>query len=295
MNNNKTIKVLLASPSYDGRFDVRFMTSLFYTQQECIKNNIILLPYFLCYDSLIQRARNEYFHCANTSDVDVLFFIDSDIGWEAKDFIKLVLSEHDMIGATYRKKQDIPELYAFKALEDPIEKSGYKLKPDENGILEVFGLGCGFLKISKNCFKQLWENENEFYLEKNNSHEKPIKIKNICDCVVSENNHFISEDIVMCNKWRKLGNKVYLDTNINCTHVGYKEYSPENLKNWLSNWETTLSSQKEEINNQEFSDKQENEFVKKIEKYFSNDLENDNNSNQNINNIKIENDIFNVL
>lgn len=295
MNNNQPIKVLLAAPSYDGRYDVRFMTSLFYTQEECRKNNITILPYFLCYDSLIQRARNEYFHSAYVSNVDVLFFIDSDIGWEPQDFIKLVLSDHDMIGGTYRKKQDSPPLYAFKALEDDGEKSGYKLKPDKNGILEVFGLGCGFLKISKNCFKQLYETEKNFYTEKIDFDEKPTKIKNICECVINEKNYFISEDILMCYKWRKLGHKVYLDTNINCKHVGVKEYSGENLQTWLANWETVLSSESENQKNKEIEDK---ELSEKLKKYFINNSQNKENLNpvdNEANSQKFEDDTFKVL
>ena len=113
--NNTEIKVLLAAPSYDGRFDVRFLDSLINTIQLCDQYNIKILPYFLCYDSLIQRARNDYFSVAYNSKVDVMFFIDSDIGWNPNDFVKLVLSEKDMIGGTYRKKTDEEELYAFKA------------------------------------------------------------------------------------------------------------------------------------------------------------------------------------
>ena len=40
MNENKPITVLLAAPSYDGRFDVRFMDSLINTMPLCEQNNI---------------------------------------------------------------------------------------------------------------------------------------------------------------------------------------------------------------------------------------------------------------
>ena len=49
--------------------------------------------------------------------LNVLFFIDSDIGWEPKDFIKLVLSDKDMIGGAYRKKTDNEELYAIEDVQ----------------------------------------------------------------------------------------------------------------------------------------------------------------------------------
>jgi len=203
MNNNKPINVLVASPSYDGRFDVRFLTSFILTIEACKQHNINILPYFLCYDSLIQRARNDYFKTAYQSQVDVLFFIDSDIGWKAEDFIKLVLSEKDMIGGAYRKKTDQEELYAFKALEKKFDKNNYDLMPDSNGILEVYGLGCGFMKLSKKCVKE-------------------------------------------GRKWRELGNKLYLDTNINCTHIGYKQYDGD-VKPWLEKWRSILMNSDENV------------------------------------------------
>lgn len=235
------ITVLLASPSYDGRFDVRFMDSLISTISLCEKENIRILPYFLCYDSLIQRARNDYFRTAYQSGVDVLFFIDSDIGWNPQDFVKLVLSDKDMIGGTYRKKTDEEELYAFKALGE--NSDNFNIVPAQDGILEVAGLGCGFLKISKQCVKILFESEPKYYTDRDSSNETPRITKSICDCVVNNNNHFVSEDIIIGYKWMQLGGKVYLDTNINLTHVGSKEYKG-NVKNWLSDWKKKFDSQK---------------------------------------------------
>lgn len=238
---NEPIRVLLAAPSYDGRFDVRFMDSLINTISLCEQNNIKVLPYHLCYDSLIQRARNDYFRVAYNSGVDVLFFIDSDIGWNPDDFVKLVLSDKDMIGGTYRKKSDEEELYAFKALGENGEN--FVITPDENGILEVNGLGCGFLKLSRNCVRTLFENEKSFYINKEDGQNTEIT-KNICECTVNANNHFVSEDIIMGFKWQQLGGKVYLDTTISLVHVGSKAYTG-NVQNWLSNWRVRFANQKQ--------------------------------------------------
>lgn len=241
--NNQPITVLLASPSYDGRFDVRFMDSLINTIQLCQQYNIKILPYFLCYDSLIQRARNDYFRTAYQSGVDVLFFIDSDIGWNPNDFVKLVLSDKHMIGGTYRKKTDTEELYAFKARGDTHDT--FQIVPDENGLLEVAGLGCGFLKISKECVKILFESEPKYYTDMDSKLDGPRITKSICDCVVNENNHFVSEDIIIGYKWMKLGGKVYLDTNVELTHVGNKEYKG-NVKTWLADWRRKFEEKQSE-------------------------------------------------
>lgn len=255
--NNSPIRVLLAAPSYDGRFDVRFVDSLIETVELGKQHNIVILPYFLCYDSLIQRARNDYFYAAYNSEVDCLFFIDSDIGWNPNDFIKLVLSDKDMIGATYRKKTDEEELYAVKVTGNT--ESDWNLDISKDGLLEVQGLGCGFLKLSKRCVKLLFENEKKYY-----KNEKGI-IKNICDCVVNEDNNFVSEDITIGFKWTKLGEKLYLDTNIKLIHVGHKAYTGD-VAEWLNNWKIKIQSKLERNNNKP---------QEKLSKYFDKNSDED--------------------
>lgn len=237
---NKVIRVLLATPSYDGRFDVRYVDSLLQTNELCIRNNIQILPYFLCYDSLIQRARNDYFRTAYQTGVDVLFFIDSDIGWNPQDFVKLVLSDKDMIGGTYRKKTDNEELYAFKAVGNT--QKDFKIVPDADGLLEVSGLGCGFLKLSRKCIVELFESEKNYYTNDADTGGAMKITKNVCECVINSNNNFVSEDIIMGFKWQQLGYKVYLDTNIDLVHVGAKDYTGS-VREWLSNWKRRFDNQ----------------------------------------------------
>lgn len=242
---NKPIKVLVASPGYDGRFDVRFLESITATILLGYKHNIQVIPLYLCYDSLVQRVRNNYFRIAYNNDFDVLFFIDSDIGWKPEDFIKLVLSDKDMIGGGYRKKHDDEELYTFKVKGDTEET--FEIVPDKDGILEVNGLGCGFLKISRNCFVKLFESENKSYTD------GTTLTKMICDCIVNQDNHFVSEDIVLGFKWQKLGGKVYVDTNIDLVHVGNKAYEGS-VKKWLEDWQVKLGRTKPNLLNDYFID-----------------------------------------
>lgn len=281
------IKVIVASPSYDGKYDVRYMDSLIKTVSECPKHNIKILPYFLCYDSLIQKARNDYFYAAYKSQADVLFFIDSDIGWNSDDFIKLVKSEKDMIGGTYRKKTEDEELYAFKVMGK--DSSDWNLNYDENGLLEIMGIGCGFLKLSRRCYNKLWENEKKFYVDS----EKTIK--NICDCVITDQNNFVSEDITMCMKWIMSGEKCYLDTNISLSHTGIKEYGG-NVRKWIDDWKIKLNM----VNNEQLIKSNSSDKSINLEKYFDTNSQNDDqikDRKENINNAENNQfeDLFNIL
>jgi len=210
----KKLKVLIGTPSYDGKLDIYYIDSLLNTIAQSEQNGIEVYPLFMCYDSLVQRARNDLFKAAYDAQMDMLIFIDGDVGWDPKNFFKLVKSDKDIIGGSYRKKNDNEELYVVKAL-DQSDKT-LNLNIDKDGLLEVAGLGCGFVKISRKAIEYLWNNSKKYTSEKGDSR--------MVFEVVCEDGDLISEDIYMCKKWRDAGNKVYLDSHITCTHTGAKTY-----------------------------------------------------------------------
>ena len=218
----KKLKVLIGTPSYDGKLDIYYIDSLLNTLAQSEQNGVEVYPLFMCYDSLVQRARNDLFKAAYDAQMDVLFFIDGDVGWNPKDFFKLVKSDKDLIGGSYRKKNDNEELYVVKAL-DQSDKS-LNLSIDREGLLEVAGLGCGFMKVSRKAIESLWNTSKKYTSEKGDSR--------MVFEVVCEDGDLISEDIYMCKKWRDQGNKVYLDTHITCTHTGTKTFTGD-VYSWL--------------------------------------------------------------
>lgn len=244
-------RVLIGTPSYDGKLDIFYIDSLLNTISLAEQNNIEVYPFFICYDSLIQRARNDLFKTAYLNGLDALFFIDGDIGWKPEDFFKLVNSDKDIIGGSYRKKTDDKELYVVKALDN--NDPNLNLNIDQNGLMKVAGLGCGFMKISRKALETLWNISKPYQSEKGDS-------RMIFE-VVCEDNDLISEDIYMCKKWRNLGNSVYLDTNITCSHTGTKTFFG-NVNAWLNTFKKQTP---------EFSEAQTD-----ISKYFTKSENDDN-------------------
>ena len=51
-------RVLIGTPSYDGRIDVWFANSLIQTVKIAEKKGIFVHAIYTSYDSLVQRARN---------------------------------------------------------------------------------------------------------------------------------------------------------------------------------------------------------------------------------------------
>ena len=227
----KKLKVLIGTPSYDGKLDIYYIDSLLNTLAQSEQNGMEVYPLFMCYDSLVQRARNDLFKAAFDAQMDVLFFIDGDVGWDPKNFFKLVKNEKDLIGGSYRKKSDNEELYVVKALDQ--SDKNLNLSIDREGLLEVAGLGCGFMKISKKAIESLWNSSKKYTSEKGDSR--------MVFEVVCEDGDLISEDIYMCKKWRDLGNKVYLDTHVTCTHTGTKTFTGD-VYAWLQRFIDKQSS-----------------------------------------------------
>ena len=202
-------KVLIGTPSYDGRIDVWFANSLVATVKEAEKKGIFVHAIYTSYDSLVQRARNSLVKLALDGGYDDLFFIDSDIEWEPEWFFRLLNRPEPVVGGALVKKTDT-EGYTVKILDKTLKYSSDKK------LLEVNGVGTGFLKVSRFALEKLWE-ASDLYTSEGEKHRMVFDIK-------VENGELISEDYIMCNKWQSLGYKVWLDPTITCNHIGVKKF-----------------------------------------------------------------------
>lgn len=212
--------VMIAAPSYDGTLTVWHASALSETCKAGLAKDINVYCIYMSYDSLVQRARNDIVQLALDQEVDDLVFIDCDVDWNPEDFFKLLEYDVDVVGGIYPKKGD-EEDYPVKALNQ-------NLTFEENGLVEVEGIATGFLRLTRKALQMVSDDSIEY----NESH-KPKPIKMIFDIVVDEKGELISEDIVFCRKWRKLGGKVWLDPSIKLSHVGTKRWNGDFLS-WIN-------------------------------------------------------------
>ena len=202
-------RVLIGTPSYDGRIDVWFANSLVQTVKIAEKEGIFVHAIYTSYDSLVQRARNSLIKLAIDGGYDDLFFIDSDTEWEPEWFFNILNRPEPIVGGALIKKTD-KEGYTVKLVDKKLKYS------EDKKLLEVDGVGTGFMKVSKFAFDKLWEASDE-YTSEGEKHRMVFDIK-------VENGDLISEDYVLCNKWKALGYKVWLDPTITCNHIGIKKF-----------------------------------------------------------------------
>jgi len=210
-------RVLIGTPSYDGRIDVWFANSLIETVKIAEKKGIFVHAIYTSYDSLVQRARNSLFRLALQGNYDDLFFIDSDCEWNPEWFFRLLDRPEPIVGGALIKKSE-NEGYTVKLTDKKLKYS------NDNKLIEVDGVGTGFMKVSRFALEKLWE-MSDVYTSEGEEHRM------ICDIKV-ENGDLISEDFVIANKWKSLGYKIWLDPTITLNHIGTKKYKG-NFNNFI--------------------------------------------------------------
>jgi glycosyltransferase involved in cell wall biosynthesis len=199
---------------------VWYVNSLSNTIKESYNRDVEITPMWVSFDALLQRARNDTIQLALETNVDALVWIDSDIEWQPEWFFKLLDYSHDIVGGTYRKKGDREEYVLRQLVRHPIDPI--------TKLLEVDGLGTGFVKLSRKAMQHLWDTSKPY------TDTKDGKERRMIFDVVIENDSLVSEDIHMFNKLKSAGFKIYLDTTMTCNHTG-----PYKFKGNFASWYRT--------------------------------------------------------
>lgn len=214
--NNR--RVMLGTPSHDGKVDVVYLHSVINTVKLCAQNNIDVFPFHICYESLLQISRNDIFKSAIQSGVDDLVFVDSDQEWMPEQFLRVLQHPVDFVGCPVVKKGDA-ESYNIKCLKWPIPRD------KSTGLLEVDSVGTGFMRLSRRAMEKMWNLSQPYDSDKQTGNRNVFETQVV-------NGSFYSEDVYFCKKWQDSGEKIYLDDEMTCSHVGTKKWNG-NFNLWL--------------------------------------------------------------
>jgi len=226
----KLRNVMLAAPSYDGSVSAWHVSSLVETAKIGLANGINIVPIYMSYDALVQRARNDIFQLAYESKVDDLVFIDCDQDWDPSFLFRLLGHDVPIVGAPVVKKSD-QEAYNVKSLKP--------LVPLENGLCEVDSVGTGFLRIRADAVQKLWEVSLAYKEPHKETHGRMVFDVKIVD------GELWSEDVVFCQKWKNLGGKIFIDPSINPGHSGFKRWAG-NFTEWYNGLGATPAPEPEQ-------------------------------------------------
>lgn len=204
---------LIATPTYDGKLSHHYVSSLFRSLvllgQHGIRSHFAFYPG----DCVLLRARSNLLQQSIEVGADDLVFVDADIIWPPEALLRLLSHDLDVVGMSYRTKQDDQQRYAVQALP------GGKLEPDANWLCEVAGLPTGFLRLSRKAQESIWDAGHRYKDELGNE-------RRICfHYGLQHENRFITADYNLGEFLREQGFTIYLDMKYTPAHEGSKIYS----------------------------------------------------------------------
>lgn len=211
------MSVMIALPCHGGIVSEKTTMSLFNLGKLLVRNNI---PHGLltqANSSLITIGRSR---CANffinNTEHEYLFFLDSDIGFNPEDVLKLLSHQVNIVSGAYPMKT-IPIRYCCDVLQ-PEQRKG--------DLIKISGNGMGFVLIHRSVFNNMAKNFPELkYTPPTNDSSYPVSESEFNNSYHyfmehKENNSFMSEDKSFFHRSRMLGYDIWLDTTIKLQHIG---------------------------------------------------------------------------
>jgi len=215
--DNLNRRVFIATPSYTGGTSPSYQASLLKTIEAARETGISVEWWMLAHDCHVDDARNVMIRKFIESKCDDFFFIDADVSWEAKDFVKQVICDKEIVGGIYPKRADGNQQWPVRF------PHGRELWTDKDGWLEVEGLPAGFLRMKRSAIEKLYDREpKKYHARSDTSARKEIAI--IFERTFRKPGLRFGGDFSMCEKWKALGGKLYTDPEMRLGHSGIKEW-----------------------------------------------------------------------
>lgn len=225
---------MICTPSHDGKVSQIFTMSLVQTALSIGKEAILWLS-FLGNDAAIGRARSTLVAgFLDNPNFTHLMFIDSDIGWDPKQFVRLLRANKEFVAAFYPVKSYDWALARDGNSADPLERRGlhYVGVPCEGAELEREGefitarfSGGGFQLIARSVFEKMCLAYPELkFLFTHVRGQSPSENRYAFFEGMIEDGYYLSEDFAFCKRWRAIGGKIWLDTKSKLIHSGSHDF-----------------------------------------------------------------------
>lgn len=244
-------QVHILTPAYGGQVFVNYVLCLLETTQLLNTLGVKVKIDMLRNESLINRARNNLTARAlSDPDMTHILWIDADITWSPIDVVKLLLSGHDMVAGSYVKKRIFwerlePDTFAeIREMWNPdcgIEwktflqhhlvdyNCNFLSSTNEvtNNCMEVRHTATGFLMLTRQWHDKMIESYGESckYTDDTGllTADQQKWAYALYDTPIVDS-QLLSEDWSVCDKWRRLGGKVYVDVTISLNHSGTYDF-----------------------------------------------------------------------
>ncbi len=212
---------MIGLPCAGGIVSEKTTLGLFNLGKKLVRNNIDHGLLTLTNSSLITQARSKVANFfINNTEHEYLFFLDSDIGFNPDDVLKLMSHQIPIVSGAYPMKI-IPERYCVDVVQ-PEERHG--------DLLKINGNGMGFVLIHRQVFLDIAKHYPNLKYVPSNYHSdtphSPEEMNNSFHFFAEHQseNGFMSEDKSFFHRAKQVGYNIFLDTSIRLNHTGYHIY-----------------------------------------------------------------------
>ncbi|CAG9462746.1 unnamed protein product [Pedinophyceae sp. YPF-701] len=266
--------VLIATPTLDGRVQGSYMGSVLSTYRQFIVDNAVpgwtVDQVSLAKISNVATARAmlaSYF--LDNPRFKAVVFVDEDISFPPGAIERLLRSGKDVVGVPCAKKHvswanvkhavesgwvqqgESWEPMAYEFALQPLQDGQRDLPngwfyahrtPDENGFLQISRLGTAMLMIRRHVIERMMEAyAHEVGYNGGQRPGEPPPVANLFMTYVEEpegsppgTRLHVPEDYAFCERWKRLGGTIWVDTKSHITHTGYYDFRGDH---WFRKYE----------------------------------------------------------
>lgn len=219
----KRIHAYVATPAYDGRVLTDYAISLAESCQLATYMGINVTAGIMGNGAFIDLARNHFVEMFLRTECTHLFFIDADLKFEARAFVSLLMSPHDVSCGVYPRRQK-EENYPVHWI--PHAEGG--LSVDKGWIL-CDKVPTGFLCIRRHVVETMASEAMKISVENNGITQD--NVPRLFYTFINDENKFVGEDFAWALDYHKRFNApIYAWPDFDFVHGGYAG----NFHNWLN-------------------------------------------------------------
>jgi hypothetical protein len=218
------IRVLFGTPTYDYQMCADYCASLMATSIRLTHIGIDARAKFVAGLCFIDLARNDLVKQFLATDCTDLFFIDADVGWDYKA-VERFLHYDELIVAGL-----VPKKWAKENSDKPPFHDNAMTGKMVNGLLESLEAPTAFMRVKREVFEILdsaYPHYKDYItMERGTPYFQTGYVKDPETGKVQ----FMGEDIFFCRQWCRLGEKLWLDPNVNFSHRGSNSWKGNHME-----------------------------------------------------------------
>lgn len=218
------IRVMFATPTYDYQVAVDYSSSLMATSIHCTHLGIDARAKFVAGLCFIDLARNDLVKHFLATDCTDLFFIDADVGWDWKVVPRFLSYTQSIVAGL------VPKKWAPEAGSQPPFHDNALTGKMEGNLLEAFEAPTAFMRVKRHVFEILDAAYPHYKTFKTMERGIPYFQTGFYKDPVNEDVAFMGEDIFFCRQWCRLGEKIYIDPDVNFSHRGSNSWKANHLE-----------------------------------------------------------------